>query len=152
MSVSSILAFVLLGTRAFTGPRDRPDEKPTRPSYAELKAKCAELEGERDRQYEANAVLIARIAELEGDVHRANIQYRHDQDIIDMWRERALSVPPADFRPAQIAQQQSQMLQAQYAHGLAGMGMLGAQTLIDAELWCNCVPSRSQVWAATDHE
>jgi hypothetical protein len=185
MSVSSILAFVLLGARAFTGPRDRADEKPTRPSYAELKARCAELEGERDRQYEANAGFIARIAELEGDVHRANVQFRRDQDLIDVWRTRALyaeapqgALVPAgpDFRPPQIAQQQAQMLQAQalqqqaYANqglaqynaqqamnaqafpGLASMGLLGAQSLIDAELFCNCVPSRSQVWATSDPE
>ena len=160
MSVSSILAFVLLGTRGFTGPRDRPEEKPTRPSYAELKA---------------------RIAELEADVGAANELARRDQEIIDMWRERALRpAQPAgpDFRPAQIALAQAQMQQAQmqqyqglqnqglaqynahqalnaqnYAHGLgAPIGLLGAQTLIDAELWCNCVPSRSQVWAATDPE
>jgi hypothetical protein len=186
MSVSSILAFVLLGARAFTGPRDRADEKPTRPSYAELKARCAELEGERDRQYEANAGFIARIAELEGDVHRANVQFRRDQDLIDVWRTRALyaeapqgALVPAgpDFRPPQIAQQQAQAqaLQQQayanqglaqynnaqqamnaqnYAHGLGlgAMGLLGAQSLIDAELFCNCVPSRSQVWATSDPE
>jgi hypothetical protein len=166
MSISSILAFVLLGTAPFKGPRDRADEKPTRPSYKELKAELGEAR--------------ARIAELEGDVHRANIQFRRDQDLIDMWRTRALhaegpapiATQPAgpDFRPPHIAQAQAAMQQAQqaqlaqyqglaqhnaqqnYANGLGAMGLLGAQTLIDAELWCNCVPSRSQVWATSDPE
>jgi hypothetical protein len=63
---------------------------------------------------------------------------------------------------AQAGLQQQHALLAQYAnqqamnaqnYGLGGaMGLLGAQSLINAELWCNCVPSRSQVWAATDPE
>ena len=176
MSVSSILAFVAAGVAA----------KVKSSQVARLSKRIEELEGERDRQYEANAGLIARIAELEDDVHRANVQYRRDQDLIDVWRTRALyaeapqgALVPAgpDFRPPQIAQQQAQMLQAQalqqqayanqglaqynaqqamnaqnYAHGLGAIGLLGAQSLIDAELFCNCVPSRSQVWATSDPE
>ena len=170
MSVSSILAFVLLGARASTGPGDRPEEKPNRPSYAELKR---------------------RVAELEDDVARANVQARLDQELIDLWRERALANVPAVIAAPQIAQQQAQMLQAQayqqqayqqqalhnqglahhnaqlamnaqnfYAQAPFGqaqlgqaqpMGLLGAQQ-IDAELWCNCVPSRSQVWATSAPE
>ena len=167
MSVSSILAFVLLGARASTGPGDRPEEKPNRPSYAELKR---------------------RVAELEDDVARANVQARLDQELIDLWRERALSVPPA-IRPEWRQQQIAQALQAQayqayqqqalhnqglahhnaqlamnaqnfYAQAPFGqaqlgqaqpMGLLGAQSL-NAELWCNCVPSRSQVWATSAPE
>ena len=159
MSVSSILAFVLLGARASTGPGDRPEEKPNRPSYAELKR---------------------RVAELEDDVARANVQARLDQELIDLWRERALANVPAVIAAPQIAQQQAQMLQAQAYHQQAQynaqqalnaqnlfyaqapfgqaqlgqaqpMGLLGAQQ-IDAELWCNCVPSRSQVWATSAPE
>jgi hypothetical protein len=189
MSISSILAFVIAGAAAFKGKRDRAEESPTRKSYKALLAELSEARGEAERQYEANAGLIARIAELEGDVHRANVQFRRDQGLIDVWRTRALfaEAPPGairplgpagpDFRPPQIAQQQAQMLQAQalqqqayanqanqglaqqynnaqqnYANGLGAMGLLGAQSLIDAELFCNCVPSRSQVWATSDPE
>ena len=49
------------------------------------------------------------------------------------------------YHQAQQAQQ-VQCHQAQQGLGQA-MGLLGAQ-MIDAELYCNCVPSRSQVWAA----
>jgi hypothetical protein len=176
VSVSSILAFVLLGTGAFKGPRDKAEERPSRTRYSKLVMENGELR--------------RRVEELEGDVARANVQYRRDQELIDTWRERALAPPggigaqrPAgpDFRPPHVAQQQAQMLQAQaalqqsqlaqyapqsqqamnaqnlYAQSqqanLGGaMGLLGAQSLINAELWCNCVPSRSQVWAATDPE
>jgi hypothetical protein len=184
MSVSSILAFVLAGVAVKNRRADRQDEK-----------RIAELEAERDRQYEANVGLIARIAELEDDIARANVQARRDQELIDMWREFANTIPPPslprpagpDFRPPHIAalQQQAALQQiqaqqaqlAQYANqsqsqrqnqglalaqynaqqqmnaqGLANMGLLGAQNLIDAELWCNCVPSRSQVWATSDPE
>lgn len=161
MSVSSILAFVLAGVAA-----KAKSVQVAKPSEDRI----AELEAERDRQYEANAHFIARIAELEGDVHRANIQYRRDQELIDIWRERALANVPAgpDFRPPQIALQQAALqmqAQAQAQHNqlaqyqgfqnapynnqaALGAQMLGVQSLIDAELWCNCVPSRSQVWAA----
>jgi hypothetical protein len=166
MSVSSILAFVIAGAAAFKGPRDRAEESPKRKAYKALVAELGEAR--------------ARVVELEGDVARANVQYRRDQELIDLWRERALGPPvgfgqlqqPAgpDFRPPQIAlqqaalqqqAQQSQLAQAQTAlQQMANQGqlaqygnsLLGAQNLIDAELWCNCVPSRSQVWAATDPE
>jgi hypothetical protein len=171
MSVSSILAFVLAGVAAKNRRADRQDEK----QGAELIALRID-----------NADLRRRVEELEDDGARANVQYRRDQELIDTWRERALSIPavrpewqrPAgpDFRPPHIALQQDAAVLQQYAavqqaqanqaqlaqyaaqqnaqnYGLGGaMGLLGAQNLIDAELWCNCVPSRSQVWAATDPE
>jgi hypothetical protein len=174
MSVSSILAFVLAGAAAKVKSR-----------------RVARLSEERiDGSAKELAKAKARIAELEGDVHRANIQFRRDQELIDVWRARALfaeapqgAILPAgaDFRPPQIAHAHAQMMQANmlqaqgmqqqaqsqlhaytnqglaqhqqamqsYAHG---MGLLGAQSLIDAELFCNCVPSRSQVWATSDPE
>jgi hypothetical protein len=174
MSVSSILAFVLAGVAAKKSRADRQDE-----NRQELIALRID-----------NADLRRRVEELEGDVARANVQARRDQELIDAWRERALAIIPPlqpagpDFRPPQFALQQDAALQqmqlaqslaqsqslAQYSQqaqynaqqamaaqnfygqGLANMGLLGAQNLIDAELWCNCVPSRSQVWATSDPE
>jgi hypothetical protein len=177
MSIASILAFVIAGAAAFKGPRDKADESPKRSAYKALKAELSDVKGERDRQYEENVTLHMRIAELEGDVARANVQYRRDQELIDIWRERALGPPagfgrlqPAgpDFRPPQIALQQAaaqmqsqQAMLAQYnnqqalnaqnyqsaAQGLGqAMGQLGAQSLINAELWCNCVPARHDMF------
>jgi hypothetical protein len=149
MSVTSILAFVLAGVaaRAKSAQVARPSEDRTR-----------ELE--------------ARVAELEDAIATANVQARRDQELIDIWRERAAGPPPGfgalqpagpDFRPPQIALQQAaqqlqaqaqmqyaQMQQAQYSNYQQGlgqglgqaMGLLGAQNLINAELWCNCVPAR----------
>ena len=178
MSVSSILAFVLAGVAAKKARADRRDENQ---EFIALRVD--------------NADLRRRVEELEGDVARANIQYRRDQELIDLWRERALGTPamrpaalqPAgpDFRPPQIALQQhaaaqqmqnqqmaaqSQLAQynaqqmqnqqmaaqsqlAQYnAQQGQAMGLLGAHMIVDAELWCNCVPSRAQVWAADRSE
>jgi len=193
MSVSSILAFVLAGVAA-----KAKSVQVARPSEDRI----AELEAERERHYDKisienvalrtdNADLRRRVSELEDDIARANVQYRRDQDLIDIWRERALvnvpalqappiHAPPPGFgldlqRAAAAMQQQAQLAQhanhqsqglqglAQYqqamnaqnyaqAQAFAGMGLLGAQNLIDAELWCNCVPSRSQVWATSDPE
>jgi hypothetical protein len=171
MSVSSILAFVLAGVAAKNRRADRQDEK----QGAELIALRID-----------NADLRRRVEELEGDVARANVQYRRDQELIDIWRERARPPPhvaqqqaQAQLLQSQAAQQMQQMQQAQglqnhtlaqynaqqamnaqnfyadrgHSHGLgAPIGLLGAQNLIDAELFCNCVPSRSQVWATTDPE
>jgi hypothetical protein len=174
MSVSSILAFVLAGAaaKAKSVQVARPSEDIV--GRAVMKEMARELREAK-----------ARIADLEDDIARANVQYRRDQELIDLWRERALVNVPAlpqpagpDFRPPHIAQMQaqaalqqmqarhenqvSQNLLAQYnaqQQGLAqmqmaaqnamvyGQGLMhGAQAIND--LWCNCVPSRAQVWAA----
>jgi hypothetical protein len=45
-------------------------------------------------------------------------------------------------------QQQCVAMQNAYGEGLCRQqGLLGAQAL-NPEMWCNCVPSRAQVWAA----
>lgn len=132
MSVSSILA--LLASVA------------VRPKSVQVARRSEELE--------------ARIAELEDDIARANVQARRDQELIDIWRERALSpiggIPDAAFRPphlrnAAVALQHQAAMQQAQCNQLA-QHLLGAQTLIDTELWCNCVPSRAQVWANSDPE
>jgi type II secretory pathway component PulJ len=161
MSVSSLLAFVLAGVAARSKSVARRSED-----------RIAELE--------------ARVAALEDDIAAANAQARRDQDLIDIWRERALAfnAPPpprqqqggllsvAQYQQAAAALQNQTL--AQYnaqqamnaqnfyagvpqslAQGQLGqaIGLLGsANLLIDAELWCNCVPSRAQVWAATEPE
>lgn len=70
MSVSGILAFVLAGVAFKTPLRDRPEEKPNRARYFELDIENGELR--------------RRVEELEGDVARANIQYRRDQGLIEL--------------------------------------------------------------------
>lgn len=122
------------------------------------------------------AELIAEISALKvdnADLRRELATARDDYDTLRAetarWRERALSNIPApqplagfgqapDYAALQqaAAAMQSQAAQNnQRAPGLGqfgqlgqAMGLLGAQNLIDAELWCNCVPSRAQVWAA----
>ena len=143
MSVSSILAFVLAGVAA-----KAKSVQVARPS----KDRIAELE--------------ARVAELEADIGAANELARRDQEIIDMWRERALANVPAVIAAPQqnwqLAQQQCALLQQQAAlqhaqynaqqamnaqnYGLGGtIGLLGAQNL-NAELWCNCTPARHDMF------
>jgi hypothetical protein len=159
MSVSSILGLVFLGTKAFTSPRDKAEERPTRTRYSELVIENGELK--------------ARVAELEEAIGAANVQARRDQELIDIWRERAIANVPAvvagppslverqsraalqQAQAAQLAQQanaqMAQMAQQQYAVqsypsgllGLLGQGVQAqAQSLMDAEFWCNCVPAR----------
>ena len=100
----------------------------------------------------------ARIAELEDAIATANVQARRDQELIDIWRERAyINARPslAQYNQQQAAgqMQAQQALMAQYnqqpAQNFYNQGaqqyhnqLLGAQTLIDAELFCNCVPAR----------
>lgn len=65
----------------------------------------------------------------------------------------ALQQAAAAMQSQAMAQHQAMQAQNFYNQGaLSGlgqaMGLLGAQNLIDTELWCNCVPSRAQVWAA----
>jgi hypothetical protein len=156
MSVASILSLVFLGTKAFTGPRDKAEERPTRTRYSALVIENGELK--------------ARVAELEEAIGAANVQARRDQELIDIWRERAIANVPAVVAPppslverqsraalqqAQLAQQANAQANAQlaqqYQHaqwqglqsGLLGQGLQAqAQSLMDAEFWCNCVPAR----------
>lgn len=170
MSVSSILAFVLAGAAVKNRSVAGQDE-----NRQELIALRVD-----------NADLRRRVEELEGDLARANIQYRRDQELIDLWRARALANIPAPQiglqqaahalqgqtpygQQALMNQQYAQMMesaqnmqpaQSVQNHGLAQQmqaqalqngQLLGAQA-INPELWCNCVPSRAQVWAADGAE
>ena len=99
------------------------------------------------------AKLEARIAELEADIGAANELARRDQELIDMWRERALANVPAVLAAPQpnwqLAQQQGALLQQQLysqAQQYMQQGLLGAQTLNNSELWCNCVPARHDMF------
>lgn len=158
MSVASILAFMAAGAAFKTPLRDKAVESPTRTSYAKLKAEIAELKAEV-------AELEGKVGKFEDAIATANAHARRDQELIDLWRERALAPSFGQAAPqillhqmaqaqqnaaaGQLAQyHQAQYHQAQQNQALAqSMGLLGAQ-MIDAELYCNCVPSRSQVWAA----
>jgi hypothetical protein len=143
MSVSSILAFVLAGVavKKSRAPTDVGDK--THPRFV-----AGYDAGLNDGKLEAEA----RIGELERDydaLRRENAA-----------QARALSEPPRRFgqHPLQqheLALQQSQAAQAQLAQyqnyqqnqGLGqAMGLLGAQNLIDTELWCNCVPARHDMF------
>ena len=152
MSVLSALALFLTTGAAVANPRV---EEPGGRAGGQDDKRVAELE--------------ARVAELEDAIATANAHARRDQELIDLWRERALAAIPGpqaapqillhqmaqaqNAAAAQLAQnaaaaQLAQNPQAQQNQGRAqAIGLLGAQ-MIDAELYCNCVPSRSQVWAA----
>jgi hypothetical protein len=161
MSVSSLLALVVAGAAAFKGKRVKDELGVAAPGRLLLRA--------------INADLRRRVEELEDAIASANVQARRDQELIDLWRERALfaEAPIGAVRPAgvfQLAQQQmaqaqanQQALNAQYHQqnalaqynrqqnyqnqGLGqAMGLLGAQSLINAELWCNCVPARHDLF------
>lgn len=162
MSVSSILAFVLAGAAA--------------------KAKSVQVARRSDDRIAELIALRIDNADLRRELDQARADYDALRRATDFGHSHGLQAPqPAgpDFRPPHIAlQQQAAALQmqaqanmqaqqaqlAQYqglqnayqnqglAQNLAGMGWLGAQNLIDAELFCNCVPSRSQVWATSDPE
>lgn len=163
MSIVTTLALMATALKAAVGREQQAHMKVRASLWPELDGSALEL-----------AEAKARIAELEGDVHRANVQYRRDQELIEIWRVRALfaegaAQPPQGFgqQPPRVAMQQAALqmqaqgqLNALYNNGLAQQNAhqaqlaqyhnhaLGAQSLIDTELWCNCVPSRSQVWAA----
>ena len=105
----------------------------------------AALRGERDRQYEENAALIARIAELEAEIDDLNSrldQARHDRD---EWYHLAVRHQVLDS--GHQALQDSRQLAAQ-----AQMQQVNAQQFMNAQaqahqvgLWhdCTCVPGRS---------
>ena len=141
MSVLSTLALLVTAASA----KLRPEREDPARAIADLEAQRDELRRERD-DWRARA---------------------------EAWRERAIdridARPPQpagpDFRPPELARlqelqwyaaaqqlaQQNQAYQQQNAkmvqQNLYQQGLLGAQGL-NPELFCNCVPSRAQVWAA----
>ena len=154
MSISSILAFVLAGVAAKT--KSVRVAKRSEDRVAELWAEHLHAE---------NVELKRRVAELEDAIATANVQARRDQELIDIWRERALGRPPQvalqqaaaqmQAQQALLAQYDQQQVQNFYNQGAQqyqnqqlgqAIGLLGAQTLIDAELFCNCVPARHDMF------
>jgi hypothetical protein len=106
-----------------------------------------------------NADLRRQVAELREDIAELARAARRDQEVIDIWRSRALNeIPPAE-PPRGFGQQPTQAQAQQMAachHGLqsagvaqqAGRACQAAQQQQNLEAWCNCAPSRAQVWAA----
>jgi cell division protein FtsB len=146
MSISSVLAFVLAGVAAKA--KSVQVARRSEDRVAELWAEHLHAE---------NVELKRRVAELEDAIATANVQARRDQELIDIWRERALGRPPqvalqqaaAQMQAAQMQAQQNILAQhnAQQNQQLGqAVGLLGAQTLIDAELFCNCVPARHDMF------
>jgi hypothetical protein len=159
MSIASILAFVLAGAAKTKSVRvARRSEDKTDPRFI-----AGYDAGLNDGRLEAKA----RIAELEDALAVANAQARRDQELIDLWRERALGPTlqaqaqaqmQAAAQMAQYDQQaalnaQNYNAQQYYQQGLLGaqqyqQDLLGAQglNLIDAKLGCNCVPARHDMF------
>jgi hypothetical protein len=100
-----------------------------------------------------------RAAGLEAEIAGLKLDLADARRDVDMWRERALAsldaCPPQPYMQAQaqvIQMAQAQQNQQRQYVAMQGLmqhqGLLGAQAL-DPGMWCNCVPSRAQVWAAS---
>jgi len=102
-------------------------------------------------------------AHWKDEAQRIAIQSRQEREALqariaglererDDWQARAMRWPveQAQMQQAQqaLAQQQANLALAQQAQLAQYQGMLGAQPASVFDGWCNCVPSRSQVWAA----
>jgi hypothetical protein len=175
MSVSSILAFVLAGVAVKNRRASSDVGDKTHPRFIagyeaglsdgklEARARIAELEDDIARanaQARRDQELIdawreralANIPSLQPagpDFRPPHIAALQQQAALQQIQMQSQSLAQYS-QQAQYNAQQAMNAQNFYGQGLAGL--LGAQNLIDAELWCNCVPSRSQVWATSDPE
>ena len=118
-----------------------------------------------------NADLRRQVAELREDIAELARAARRNQEVIDIWRSApstsadARGGRPGISPPAQpprgfgqlapnellalMAQAQAQQYNGLQNAGLAQQGGLAYQAAQqNLEAWCNCVPSRAQVWAA----
>ena len=101
--------------------------------------------------------MLFRSAELEDAIATANAQARRDQELIDIWRERAMQPVAlqqeaiqhqAQLHQAAALQQAQSHLQQMLANQSNGQHnqQLAAQNAMvygqGPELWCNCVPAR----------
>jgi len=173
MSVSSILAFVLAGVAVKNRRADRQDENrqeliALRIDNADLRRRVEELEDDIARanvQYRRDQDLIdswraralANIPQPAGPDFRPPHIAALQQHAVLQQQALGQQLQLQSQSLAQYSQQAQynnaqQAMNAQNFYGQGLPALLGAQSLIDAELWCNCVPSRSQVWATSDPE
>jgi hypothetical protein len=137
MSVLSTLA--LLATAASARIKPKPD-----PRVAELEAQIAKIAEDRDMWRDR---AMRPVAEQQDAIERqARIMAAAMQSQQLQW---AMHQSQQNAQLAQYHHQASmqQNLQNGQMYG-QGLQMLGGAQALNPELWCNCVPSRSQVWAA----
>jgi hypothetical protein len=129
MSVLSTLA--LLVTTAAVKSRPKADR------IAELEAEIVRLKGDlADARREVAELTLVR------DDWRARAE---------VWRERVIGQYQPQLQQNAQAQQNQAALQQYAAYQNAqtyGQGLQQGLQCFDPEMWCNCVPSRAQVWAA----
>jgi regulator of replication initiation timing len=128
MSLVSTLALLMTAVAVKPKPKDDRLES--------LSADFERLRAHRDSLLEENSELRLQIDEMRRLVQQPQ------------WRETALRQGLGAPNPLQGAQAQQQMayVNRQY-NNLQNQHLLGAQNF-DPERWCNCVPSRMQVWVA----
>jgi hypothetical protein len=125
MSVLSTLALLMLPGALKAKVVADPEQEDLKRALADRDAEIVELKRERDRWRDlANPIAL-------GGQHAA--QSQQNAALLQQY--------------AQATQCQQQMMGLQnYQQGLLG----GAQAL-NPEMFCNCVPSRSQVWAVHEN-
>jgi len=111
----------------------------------------------KPKKAERVAELEAEIAGLKAELAELRLVRDDWRASADVWRECALASLDARPPQAEALVGQNQAALQQYAAMQDGRylamqyqnrGLLGAQAL-NPEMWCNCVPSRAQVWAAS---
>jgi hypothetical protein len=175
MSVLTTLALMTTALRAAVGREQQAYMKTRAALWPELDGSAAELAKAKDEVAELEAKLAD--ARRERDDWQARAQAWRARSL-ERIEARPPQAAGPNFRPpdehgllgaqgqqlAQYSQQNAPLTQQQYAamhqnlqnaHGQGLMlqnehGLLGAQSLLSGlnEMWCNCVPSRAQVWAA----
>jgi chromosome segregation ATPase len=157
MSVLSMLALLMAPAAAKLKGEPHDAGRKIRELEAKivgLKADLAEARRERDDwRAQAEAWRVRRDAAAERIALEAYYQRVPVRPPAELERRQLYQQAAAQLQAQCNAQaQQAQAAQAQYAamqNAMAyGQGaLLGAQALAP-DLWCNCVPSRAQVWAA----
>lgn len=143
MSVLSTLA--LLAAAASARIKPKPD-----PRVAELEAQIAKIAEDRDmwRERASDALRRANDAPYQTAPRPAGPDFRPPE----LARAQELQwAMHQSQQNAQLAQHHQAAMQQNLQNGLMygqGLQMLGGAQALNPELWCNCVPSRSQVWAA----
>jgi hypothetical protein len=161
MSVSSILAFVLAGVAAKNRRADRQDENrqeliALRVDNADLRRRVAELEdavaaANVQARRDQDLIDVWRARAAAADEAHTQLLARHPRPPAGFGQlpQAAQMQAAAAQMQAQLAQhaQNAQLAQYNQAQALGQVvGLAGAQSLINAELWCNCVPARHDLF------
>jgi hypothetical protein len=153
MSVLSTLALLMLPGALKAKVVADPEQEDLKRALADRDAEIADLRRERDfyrNELRLEREYPVRVPQPAGPDFRPP-ELARAQEL--QWQAQAQAQMAYAQQNAQMAQQdQAANLQQNLQNGLYGQALMQGAQALNPWVFCNCVPSRAQVWAANGAE